>query len=54
MTKAYALELIDKHKNSLINPVEMLNWTHLRVIIMSIPDDEWTKAQDKANETLSK
>lgn len=54
MTKLEALELIDNHKNRLINPVEMLQWTQLRVIILSIEDETWDKAFEKALSTLSR
>lgn len=40
MEKTEALKLIDDHKNKLVNPVEMLNWVYLRVIILEIPDEE--------------
>lgn len=53
MDRIEALDLIDKHKNVLVNPVEMLHWTHLRVIISQIPDDDWEKAMDKAHTILS-
>ncbi len=41
MTKQEVLALIDAHKNKLIHPVELLDWTWLRVIILQIPDEEW-------------
>lgn len=41
MTKEDAVKMIDRHKNKLINPVEMLHWTRLRVIINNIPDTAW-------------
>jgi hypothetical protein len=41
MDKKEAIALIDEHKNKLVNPVEMLKWTWLRVIILQIPDDHW-------------
>lgn len=53
MTKTEALQLIDDHKNKLVNPVEMLHWAWLRVIILKIPIDAWDKAAGKAEETLS-
>jgi hypothetical protein len=52
--KEEALKLIDDHKNKLINPVEMLHWTWLRVIILKIPDDQWDAYVGQATETLSK
>jgi len=54
MTKAQALELIDNHKNKLINPVEMLHWTWLRVIVVSITDRAWEEYLDRAAKVLSK
>ncbi len=53
MTKAEALELIDAHKNSLTNPVEMLQWTWLRVIINMVTDDEWLDCLREAMEIMS-
>jgi hypothetical protein len=53
VTKAEALKLIDDHKNVMINPVAMLHWTWLRVIILNITDDQWEQAVGKATETLS-
>jgi hypothetical protein len=43
MTKTEALHLIDEHKNKMINPVDMLPWTWLRVIIYQIPDADWER-----------
>lgn len=54
MKRAEAIALIDKHKNALINPVEMLHWTWLRVIINSLTEGEWETAVEKAAETLSR
>lgn len=54
MTKNEALVLIDSHKNKLINPVEMLSWTWLRVIISKIDDDTWKKALGEAADTICK
>ena len=54
MTKDEALKLIDDHKNKLINPVEMLHWTHLRVIILQIPDNDWDGYLEDAEEILSR
>jgi hypothetical protein len=54
MTKEEALKLIDDHKNKLINPVEMLHWTWLRVIIVNLSDEAWFDALAEAQETLSK
>jgi hypothetical protein len=44
MTKSEALALIDDHKSTLLDPVEMLQWTYLRVIIHNIPDNQWREA----------
>lgn len=54
MTKEEAIALIDKHKNALINPVEMLHWTWLRVIINNMTDEAWEAAVLKATEVLSR
>lgn len=54
MTKAEALKLIDDHKNQLINPVEMLHWTWLRVFLLKISDREWDEIMGRAVETLSR
>ena len=35
MTKADAIKLIDDHKNKLVDPVALLHWTWLRVIILA-------------------
>ena len=48
MTRKEAIELIDNTKNALIDPVAMLNWTWLRVIINNISDEHWEAATDKA------
>lgn len=53
MTRLEAIALIDGHKNKLINPVEMLNWTWLRVIINQMTDEQWNEACGKATEILS-
>lgn len=54
MTKADAIALIDAHKNKLINPVEMLHWTWLRVVINNLDEDAWNAALTKAEVTLSR
>jgi hypothetical protein len=54
MKRAEALTLIDDHKNKMINPMEMLTWTWLRVIINQISDEEWEKATWKATEILAR
>lgn len=54
MEKPEAIRLIDKHKNALIDPCEMLVWTWLRVILLKLDDEAWHKAVDEALETLSK
>jgi hypothetical protein len=53
MTKQEALDLIDAHKNKLVDPIEMLSWTWLRVVILNIPDDVWEDSLLKATEVLS-
>lgn len=54
MDQAKAIELIDRHKNILVHPVELLNWTWLRVILNSISPDEWEELNSRANEVMSK
>lgn len=56
MNQDKAIELIDNHKNSktMVHPIELLNWTWLRVIINSISPDEWEELVSRANETMSK
>ena len=47
------LNLIDSHKNQLIEPVEMLKWTWLRVFILQIPEDEFIKYMNMAEKVCS-
>ena len=54
MTRSQALALIDAHKNQLLNPVDMLHWTWLRVIINQMTDDEWNAVVEKAAEVLAR
>jgi hypothetical protein len=54
MTRQEAINLIDKHKNALVNPVEMLHWTWLRVIIKYVPEEAWESALKRAEEALSR
>lgn len=54
MTKEDAIDLIDRHKNKLIDPVEMLHWTWLRVIIDQLSDEEWEGLRRKASPILSR
>ena len=54
MTKIEALQMIDSHKNKLINLVDMLCWTWLRVIVDAIPKDEWEKYVGSAMEILAR
>lgn len=54
MEQSEAINLIDNYKNKLINPVEMLDWTWIRVIINSISPDEWEELISRANEVMSK
>jgi hypothetical protein len=54
MTKNEALALIDNHKNRLTDPVEMLHWTWLRVIILKISYVEWEQYVERAKEVLSR
>lgn len=52
MTKEEAINIIDLHKNSIINAVDLLNWTWLRVIVNQISKDEWERYVEKATEVL--
>jgi hypothetical protein len=54
MTRQDAIKMIDAHKNKLINPVEMLNWTWLRVIILKLDDKEWERALTETVKALSR
>lgn len=47
------IKLIDDHKNTLINPVEMLHWTQLRVILNNIEPAAWVAAVRKMVEVTS-
>jgi hypothetical protein len=53
VTKAEALLLIDNHKNALVNPLDLLHWTWLRVIVLKISDDEWEASVGRAVEVLA-
>lgn len=53
MTKVEALKMIDQHKNKLIDPVEALHWTWLRVIINQLTEDEWDELLKRATPVLS-
>ena len=48
------LEMIDNHKNKLINPVEMLDWVWLRVFILNLPEEIFKQTLEKTCEDLSK
>ena len=54
MTKYLALKVIDEHKNKLIDPIEMLNWVHLRVIIAQIKEEDWDEYVEQAEKILSR
>lgn len=54
MNQEEAIKLIDDYKNKLINPVEILYWTWLRVILNSISPDEWEELVSRATEVMSK
>lgn len=53
MEKDFAIRMIDDHKNRLQNPVEMLEWTWLRVILMHISSEAWEEAITKTEDTMS-
>lgn len=48
------IKMIDDHKNKLVDPVELLNWTALRVILNLISPDEWEELNLRAMEIMSK
>lgn len=54
MEKDEALKLIDAQNRKLINPVEMLDWVTLRVILLQIPEREWEEYREKASVILSR
>lgn len=54
MTKEEALKLIDAHKNNLVDPVAMLQWTWVRLIILNVDADQWERACGKAAEIAAK
>lgn len=54
MTREEAIAMIDAHKNALLNPVEMLDWTWLRVILSELDAEAWYLACDKATRILSR
>ena len=54
MTKKEAIRLIDNAKAGLIDPVEMLHWVWLRVIINAIPEDHWEQYVGEATVLLSR
>jgi hypothetical protein len=55
VTKDKAAELIKAHKNDskMVNPVDLLNWTWLYVIVSNLTEDEWNAALMRALPTLS-
>lgn len=48
------LRLIDEHKNKLIDPVEILHWTYLRLFILHVSDAEVDRAMGLVLQDLSK
>lgn len=55
MKRLEAIRIIDEHKNTLIDdPVKMLDWTWIRVILSHLPDTEWDAAVDRAMPDLSR
>jgi hypothetical protein len=53
MDKQKILEMIDDHKNKLIDPVEMLNWVWLRVFINQIPDEDFHRYMEQTAKVCS-
>jgi len=56
MTRDEAVLLIDTHKNNeqMVNPVDLLEWTWLRVIVDNVSDDAWDEALERAKEILGR
>lgn len=54
MTKEEAIAFIDERKNKIIDPVVMLNYAWLRLIILNININHWNAALGKAEDTLRK
>lgn len=54
MDKDTAIKLIDDYKNGLTHPVELLQWTWLRVIVDQISNEQWEHFLEKALGVLSK
>ena len=54
MTQEEAVAMIDKQTNTLVNPVEMLQWVWLRVIINNIPLEVWNQSLERSVPTLSR
>jgi hypothetical protein len=53
MLKDEAVEMIDRHKNGLKDPADMLHWTWLRVIIANLTQAEWEAALERALPVLA-
>ena len=53
MLKDEAVEMIDRHKNALADPVDMLHWTWLRVIVANLSQEEWEAALQRALPVLA-
>jgi hypothetical protein len=55
MAKEDVIAMINAYMNSrdLIDPVELLQWTWLRMIITQIPDNEWKCYVEKAIEIIA-
>ena len=54
MNQEQAVKLIDDHKNKLVDPVAMLQWVALRVIVNNVDKDAWAAAADRALEIMSR
>jgi hypothetical protein len=53
MTRECALELIDNHKNTLTDPIELLHWTWLRTIVFHVSKEHWEEALADALQVLA-
>ena len=48
------IEMIDRAKEDVVDPVELLQWVKYRVVLNNIPNEEWDKACEKAKEVMLK
>ena len=53
MLKEEALEMLEKHRDSLTDPCDVLHWTWLRTILLYVTEEEWRRAMQRALPALS-